>query len=90
LLWQIPPLNLSSDVEIVSELAFPLGPPTSKEPPKEKPPPPPTELSDDEVPPVSFIKKCVLLIYVIFKKNVIHLEHAKVCTACTNLQDRIA
>ncbi|XP_021942763.1 uncharacterized protein LOC110841474 isoform X4 [Zootermopsis nevadensis] len=54
---QIPPLNLSSDVEIVSELAFPLGPPTSTEPPKEKPPPPPTELSDDEVPPVTSLKR---------------------------------
>jgi len=69
LLCQMNPLNLSSDVEIVSGLVFPLGPPTSMEPPKEKPPPPPTELSDDEVPPVSYIKIYVLLIYVIFKKG---------------------
>jgi hypothetical protein len=54
--WQILPLNLSSDVEIVSGLEFPLGPPTSAEPPKEKPPPPPTELSDEEVPTVSYIQ----------------------------------
>ncbi|PNF42876.1 hypothetical protein B7P43_G12896 [Cryptotermes secundus] len=53
---QIPPLNLSSD-EIVSGLEFPLGPPTSAEPPKEKPPPPPTELSDEEMPPVTSLKR---------------------------------
>ncbi|XP_069698666.1 uncharacterized protein smash isoform X2 [Periplaneta americana] len=54
---QIPPLNLASDVEVVAGLAFPLGPPTSAEPPKEKPPPPPTDLSDDEVPPVTSLKR---------------------------------
>ena len=61
--FQIPPLELSSDVEIVTGLAFPLGPPTSAEPPKEKPPPPPTELSDEEIPPVSTsytLYKCYL------------------------------
>ncbi|XP_066998777.2 calponin homology domain-containing protein DDB_G0272472 isoform X2 [Anabrus simplex] len=47
---QIPPLSLSGDIEIVSGLSFPLGPPTSAEPPKEKPPPPPTEASDEEAP----------------------------------------
>jgi len=56
LLQQIPQLNLSSDVEIVSELSFPLGPPTSTEPPKEKPPPPPPEeISDEELLPVSYV-----------------------------------
>lgn len=53
---QIPQLNLSSDVEIVSELSFPLGPPTSTEPPKEKPPPPPEEISD-ELLPVTNLKR---------------------------------
>jgi len=55
---QIPQLNLSSDVEIVSELSFPLGPSTSTEPPKEKPPPPPPEeISDDEMLPVTNLKR---------------------------------
>jgi F-box protein 20 len=55
---QIPQLNLSSDVEIVSELSFPLGPPTSTEPPKEKPPPPPPEeISDEELLPVTNLKR---------------------------------
>lgn len=69
----------------MSELAFPLGPPTSTEPPKEKPPPPPTELSDDEVPPVSFISLCVPLMYVNSqeKRNVSNQVHVKACTACT-------
>nr|CAD7587588.1 unnamed protein product [Timema genevievae] len=48
---QIPTLNLSSDIEFIADLAFPLGPPTSAEPPKEKPPPPPTDLSDEDMPP---------------------------------------
>lgn len=59
LLQQIPQLNLSSDVEIVSGLSFPLGPPTSAEPPKEKPPPPPADVSDDELSPVSYIYICM-------------------------------
>jgi len=64
LLQQIPQLNLSSDVEIVSELLFPLGPPTSAEPPKEKPPPPPpAEISDDELSAVSYIYICMYCKY---------------------------
>lgn len=54
---QILPLSLTSDEEIVSGLAFPMGPPTSVEPPKEKPPPPPVELSDEENPPVQNLKR---------------------------------
>jgi hypothetical protein len=64
LLQQIPQLNLSSDVEIVSGLSFPLGPPTSTEPPKEKPPPPPpAEISDDELSPVSHSYICMYCKY---------------------------
>ncbi|XP_043483093.1 uncharacterized protein LOC122511726 isoform X2 [Leptopilina heterotoma] len=51
------PLSLTSDEEIVSGLAFPMGPPTSVEPPKEKPPPPPVELSDEESHPVENLKR---------------------------------
>lgn len=54
---QILPLNLSSDEEIVTGLAFPLGPPTSVEPPKEKPPPPPVDVSDEENLPVEPLKR---------------------------------
>lgn len=54
---QILPLNLSSDEEIVTGLAFPLGPPTSVEPPKEKPPPPPVDISDEENLPVEPLKR---------------------------------
>ncbi|KAI4480625.1 hypothetical protein M0804_010178 [Polistes exclamans] len=44
---QFLPLSLSNDEEIVTDLAFPLGPPTTVEPPKEKPPPPP--VNDDDL-----------------------------------------
>ncbi|XP_078047905.1 smallish isoform X2 [Augochlora pura] len=54
---QILPLNLSSDEEIVTGLAFPLGPPTSVEPPKEKPPPPPVDVSDEESLPIEPLKR---------------------------------
>ncbi|XP_012269699.2 uncharacterized protein CG43427 isoform X1 [Athalia rosae] len=54
---QILTLNLSSDEEIVTSLAFPLGPPTSVEPPKEKPPPPPVDLSDEESLPVEPLRR---------------------------------
>ncbi|CAK9800414.1 Uncharacterized protein CG43427 [Anthophora plagiata] len=54
---QILPLNLSSDEEIVSALAFPLGPPTSAEPPTEKPPPPPVDISDEENLPLEPLKR---------------------------------
>ncbi|XP_061943218.1 LIM domain only protein 7 isoform X7 [Apis cerana] len=54
---KILPLNLSSDEEIVTGLAFPLGPPTSVEPPKEKPPPPPVDVSDEENLPVEPLKR---------------------------------
>ncbi|XP_015430121.1 PREDICTED: calponin homology domain-containing protein DDB_G0272472 isoform X2 [Dufourea novaeangliae] len=54
---QILPLNLSSDEEIVTGLAFPLGPPTSVEPPKEKPPPPPVDVSDEESLPLEPLKR---------------------------------
>ncbi|KAK0174027.1 hypothetical protein PV328_007146 [Microctonus aethiopoides] len=53
----IPPLNLTSDEEIVAGLTFPLGPPTKVEPPKEKPPPPPTDFSDDENQPIEPLKR---------------------------------
>ena len=48
---------MASDEEIVADLTFPLGPPTSVEPPKEKPPPPPVELSDEESLPVESLKR---------------------------------
>ncbi|XP_076379884.1 smallish isoform X5 [Megalopta genalis] len=54
---KILPLNLSSDEEIVTGLAFPLGPPTSVEPPKEKPPPPPVDVSDEESLPIEPLKR---------------------------------
>lgn len=57
ILKQILPLNLSSDEEIVTGLAFPLGPPTSVEPPKEKPPPPPVDVSDEEGLPIEPLKR---------------------------------
>ena len=87
LLQQIPQLNLSSDVEIVSGLSFPLGPPTSIEPPKEKPPPPPpAEISDDELSPVSYIYICMYCkyLYMSFSRKgyVSFMEYVKVCTAC--------
>ncbi|XP_047102344.1 uncharacterized protein LOC124721418 isoform X1 [Schistocerca piceifrons] len=48
IIHQIPPLNLSSEIEIVAGLTFPLGPVTAAEPPKEKPPPPPPPQSDSD------------------------------------------
>jgi hypothetical protein len=65
LLQQIPQLNMSSDVEIVSGLSFPLRPPTSTEPPKEKPPPPPAaaEIIDHELSAVSHIYICMYCKY---------------------------
>ncbi|XP_046984699.1 uncharacterized protein LOC124554999 isoform X5 [Schistocerca americana] len=48
LVSHIPPLNLSSEIEIVAGLTFPLGPVTAAEPPKEKPPPPPPPQSDSD------------------------------------------
>ncbi|XP_076669225.1 smallish isoform X2 [Andrena cerasifolii] len=54
---QILPLNLSSDEEVVTGLAFHLGPPTSVEPPKEKPPPPPVDVSDEESLPIELLKR---------------------------------
>ncbi|XP_034939260.1 general transcriptional corepressor trfA [Chelonus insularis] len=53
----IPPLNLTSNEEIIAGLVFPLGPPTSVEPPKEKPPPPPTDFSDEENQPIEPLKR---------------------------------
>lgn len=56
--FQFLPLSLSNDEEIVTGLAFPLGPPTTIEPPKEKPPPPPVDdISDEEAPPVEPLKR---------------------------------
>ncbi|XP_014611742.1 PREDICTED: calponin homology domain-containing protein DDB_G0272472 isoform X3 [Polistes canadensis] len=55
---QFLPLSLSNDEEIVTGLAFPLGPPTTVEPPKEKPPPPPVDdISDEETLPMEPLKR---------------------------------
>uniref|UniRef100_A0ABD2WTJ7 LIM zinc-binding domain-containing protein n=1 Tax=Trichogramma kaykai TaxID=54128 RepID=A0ABD2WTJ7_9HYME len=54
---QILPLSFSSDEEIVTGMAFPMGPPTSGEPPKEKPPPPPVDLSDEDNQPIEPLKR---------------------------------
>ena len=101
LLQQIPQLNLSSDVEIVSGLSFPLGPPTSTEPPKEKPPPPPpAEISDDELTPVSYVYICMYCKYSFMsfsRKNMlvswnmwtsalhVHVHCTTVCTHTFNM-----